>query len=468
MNFDLAQLTPLDFRGDPLDGLARWPGDRPVALLHSGRFHPHWARWSVLAGPRAYYRFIDTDGGRSIWVDGGGPLAVTGVGPAPVPQFLHRPFDDLRRLLALPGLFLGYLAYDLGRWIEHLPATARCDRGWPIIELAWCPRYWLHDGSTGRWYASDPACGPPPLGEVEGDPPPGPLAPPQSLFTRPAYEATVQRVVDYIAAGDVFQVNLAQRFSTQLAGPWPLTPRALYRRLTGASPAWYGAYLELSGRRAIASTSPELFLDVDSGGGVTTRPIKGTRPATADPLELLHSPKDAAELTMIVDLLRNDLGRVCDYGSIKVLEPRTIETHPTVHHGVATITGRLHPSKDVLDLLRATLPGGSITGAPKVRAMQIIEELEPVRRGPYCGALGLLSARQTCLNVAIRTLLMEPAANDESMGAMDGLSTRAPVNQLTRFSVDFSVGGGIVADSRPAEEYQETIDKAQALLAALR
>jgi anthranilate/para-aminobenzoate synthase component I len=265
----------------------------------------------------------------------------------------------------------------------------------------------------------------------------------RSSFTREQHEAAVARVIDYIAAGDIFQANLTQRFTADFHGERPLASRALFHRLAAVSPAWYGAYLELTEGRALASTSPELFLEVDPLRNVVTRPIKGTRPASVPAEELRRSAKDTAELNMIVDLLRNDIGRVCSYGSVKVPEPRTIESHPTVHHGVATVVGQLHETRDTIDLLRATMPGGSITGAPKVRAMEIIEELEPVRRGPYCGAIGYLSAAETCLNIAIRTL------------AIDG------------GTVDFGVGGGIVADSVPAMEYQETLDKAAAMMRAL-
>ncbi|MEO0515280.1 MAG: chorismate-binding protein, partial [Planctomycetota bacterium] len=173
--------------------------------------------------------------------------------------------------------------------------------------------------------------------------------------------------------------------------------------------------------------------------------------AHVDPDELRDAEKDAAELNMIIDLLRNDLGRVCDYGSVRVTQPRTVESHPTVHHGVATVTGRLHVERSLRHLLRATFPGGSITGAPKVRAMQIIDELEPVARGPYCGAIGYAQLEPTAattarLSIAIRTLLIDREAG----------------------RLNFSVGGGIVADSDPAAEYDETLDKAEAMLRALR
>jgi para-aminobenzoate synthetase component 1 len=258
-------------------------------------------------------------------------------------------------------------------------------------------------------------------------------------------------VIDYIAAGDVFQVNLAQRFT----GPFKGSPRAFYAQLCKQSPAWYGAFGELTRfdahepQRTLASISPELFLEIDANRRVTTRPIKGTRPSSASADMLRDSDKDRAELAMIVDLMRNDLGRVCSYGSIKVDDARSIESHPTVHHGVATISGQLHPSRDLVDLLRATLPGGSITGAPKVRAMQIIDELEPARRGPYCGAIGMIHGQQAVFNIAIRTVMIE-------QNQMNGTGR-----------ADVWAGGGIVADSDPDSEYQEMLDKAKAMREAL-
>jgi len=277
---------------------------------------------------------------------------------------------------------------------------------------------------------------------------------PGPFISREAHERAVARATEYIASGDVFQVNLTQRFTADCGGD----PRALYDALAQCSPAWYGAYLELTSgggdaattepRRTIACTSPELFFSLDGGRKVVTRPIKGTRPAAADPRELLDSAKDAAELTMIVDLLRNDLGRVCAYGSVRVPEPRVIETHPTVHHTTATVTGTLHPSKSLIDLIRAVMPGGSITGAPKVRAMQIIDELEPVRRGPYTGAIGYIHGETACFNIAIRTMLCEMDRNGSGR-------------------VDYAVGGGVVADSTPSGEYMESLDKTAAMLGAL-
>jgi para-aminobenzoate synthetase component 1 len=423
---------PLDWAFEPLEALRRWPSDRRVAMLHSGRAHARWARWSILAEPTGTYRFC-ADGKSLCDVDD-------------KLRFTDKPFTNLRRLLAAhDGPWIGYLGYDLGRWIETLPSDARDDRGWPIIELGYCPGYLAYDNIHQQWHACGAwrGGGYPRLHELDAHDQPFGASRLRSAFTRDQYESAVNKAIEYIAAGDIFQVNLSQRLTADLEGQLPAAARSAFVKLATVSPAWYGAYLETHDGRAIASTSPELFLEMDRDRRIVTRPIKGTRPAHALPEELRDSMKDTAELNMIVDLLRNDLGRVCSYGSVKVTEPRVIESHPTVHHGVATIEGRLHGDRDVVSLLRATMPGGSITGAPKVRAMQIIEELERTRRGPYCGAIGLLTPERVCLNIAIRTMLMEPGR------------------------VDFSVGGGIVADSEPAMEYQETLDKAQAMLLSL-
>jgi para-aminobenzoate synthetase component 1 len=253
-------------------------------------------------------------------------------------------------------------------------------------------------------------------------------------------------VKEYIAAGDVYQVNLSQRFEIQTTDE----PYAIYERLRQFSPAPFGAYLD-AGNFQILSSSPELLLRVDEHGRALTRPIKGTRPRGNTPAEdrrlaaeLFASEKDQAELLMIVDLERNDLGRVCRYGSIQVQERHRIETHPTVFHLVATVVGQLRENTDVFDCLRSMLPGGSITGAPKIRAMQLIDELEPCRRHVYTGSLGYLGFDGTCdLNVAIRTILCRAGR------------------------ASYHVGGGIVADSDSETEYQETLAKGRAMRAAL-
>jgi para-aminobenzoate synthetase component 1 len=274
-----------------------------------------------------------------------------------------------------------------------------------------------------------------------------------SSLTADGYLAAVRRTLEHIAAGDIFQANITQRLSADFRGG----PRRLAARALARSAAGYGAYLELPGGRHIVSMSPELFLEVvpDACGGrrVVTRPIKGTRPAGVAREELRDSPKDAAELHMIVDLMRNDLGRVCAYGSVRVPVARAIETHPTVHHGVGEVTGLLREDAGMSDLLRATFPGGSVTGAPKIRAMQIIEDLEPVPRGPYCGSIGFFSdTGAACLSIAIRTILL--TAGDRGGGGR-------PVR------LDYSVGGGVVADSVPGAEYDESLAKAAVLKVVL-
>ncbi len=259
-----------------------------------------------------------------------------------------------------------------------------------------------------------------------------------SSFRRDEYLAAVQRCSEYIAAGDAYQVNLSQRLTISN----PTAADIIYDHLLRETPATFGALLDL-GDVTVISNSPELFLHVTPTGMVTTKPIKGTRPTSETAASLFESEKDAAELNMIVDLERNDLGRVCETGSVRVSMPRTIETHPTVHHGVATVTGQLRDDVGLIGLLAATFPSGSVTGAPKIRAMQIIDELEPVARGPYCGAIGRLDADGSMLfNVAIRTATW------------------------TAEALHIPVGGGIVADSDPVAEFDETLVKARALLKA--
>ncbi len=269
----------------------------------------------------------------------------------------------------------------------------------------------------------------------------------ESNFRRADYEAVIRRVIEYILAGDIFQANVAQRFSAPL--PAALSPFDLYRRLRRINPAPFAAYLGF-GDEFIASSSPERFLQL-RGGWVESRPIKGTRPrgnsADADATlarELLESAKDNAENLMIVDLLRNDLSRVCRDDSVRVPDLCVLEPYATVFHLVSSVIGRLNPGADAIDLLRASFPGGSITGAPKIRAMEIIAELEPTRRGPYCGSVGYIGFDGSLdTSIVIRTFAIRNG------------------------TVTFQAGGGIVADSDPADEYDETIAKARALMRAL-
>ena len=270
-------------------------------------------------------------------------------------------------------------------------------------------------------------------------------SPISSNLTRQQFIERVQRVQHYVRSGDVYQVNLSQRLSTSVR----LAPWKLYQALRGVSPAPFSAYLNC-GDFQLASSSPELFLHL-SGSKVQTRPIKGTRPrspeATRDAqlgYQLQTSAKDMAELVMIVDLLRNDLGKVCEFGSVQVPDLARLERFAQVQHLVATVEGLLRPEVTHLDVIAACFPGGSITGAPKIRAMEIIDELEPVFRGPYTGAIGYLGFnRESQASIAIRTAICK-----------DG-------------QAHFQVGAGVVADSDPESEYNETLAKARGFTKAL-
>ena len=269
-------------------------------------------------------------------------------------------------------------------------------------------------------------------------------AAPASNFTKEGYLKAVTKAKEYIRKGDIYQVNLSQRFSAQS----PVSPGELYASLRRESPGNFSAYLDC-GDFQILSSSPERFLCLD-GKKVFTRPMKGTRPRGKDAEDdtrqknnLLKSAKDKAELMMITDLMRNDLGRVCEYGSVKVTQQKVLETYPTLHHLVAPVKGELDKKYDLVDVIKATFPGGSITGAPKIRAMEIIDELEPTRRNAYTGAIGYIGFDGTMdLSIAIRIIM------------------------LNGNKAYYQVGGGIVADSDPASEYEETLTKGKALLKA--
>ncbi|MCK5581263.1 MAG: aminodeoxychorismate synthase component I [Candidatus Omnitrophica bacterium] len=273
----------------------------------------------------------------------------------------------------------------------------------------------------------------------------------QSNFTKKEYLQAVRKALSYIRQGEIYQVNLSQRFCFDAASfEGSVHPVDVYDALTQISPSCFGGYFD-GGDFQVISSSPERFLRV-RGRKVETRPMKGTRPRGAtlreDSLrkqELTGSPKDMAELLMITDLERNDLGRVCQYGSINVRQMRTIEEYSTVFQATSSIEGRLRKGKDCFDVLRASFPGGSITGCPKIRAMQIIDELEPSPRSVYTGALGYISFRENMdFNILIRTLLFHQG------------------------KAYFHVGGGIVADSTPEGEYQETLVKAKAMKECLQ
>ncbi len=263
--------------------------------------------------------------------------------------------------------------------------------------------------------------------------------------TRVEFEARVARAQEYIAAGDIYQVNLAQKFTTQFTG----NPYRLFEHLLARSPAPGGAFLDFGDMRVL-SASPELFLRV-RGRHVTTRPIKGTRPRSRDPMqdaqfayELQTDPKELAELVMITDLERNDLGRICEYGSVTVTQLAQLERFPQVFHLVSTVEGLLRPGVDALEAVRACIPGGSISGAPKRRACEIIAELEPCPRGIYTGLIGYFDDNgDAAFSMAIRTMALEGE------------------------TLHFSAGSGITAGSVPAREYEETLHKAAGLEMAL-
>ncbi len=401
------------------------------------------------------------------------------------------PFDVLGELLEkyaldphlcpIPfiGGAVGYFSYDLCHFIERLPATAIDDLQLPECYLAFYDALLAFDNLEGRAYIA--STGFPELEEAKriskawerlhelrgilaetpyseeaisskkAETHCSEMAPRSekvvlhSNFSHEEYVEAVAAAREYICAGDIFQVNLSQRFEADL----PITPYELYCRLRLINPAPFASYLNFDGA-TVVSASPERFLRVQ-GDMVETRPIKGTRPRGRSAVEdealareLLHSVKDRAENVMIVDLERNDLGRVCRYGTVRVSELCLLETYATVFHLTSTVEGRLRKDKNRIDLLKATFPGGSISGAPKVRAMEIIDELEPTRRSIYTGSIGYLSfGGEMDLNIVIRTFVIK-----------DGKAY-------------FQVGGGIVYDSDPEAEYQETLDKAKALIEAL-
>ena len=445
---ELAGLVPIDVA----ERFRDLPG---LALLESARPGRN-ARWSyITADPIAVLE--DAAPGPDPFADArrlvrrlesGAPAGVEAEAPD-APPFL--------------GGLVGYLSYDLGRRFERLPSLAAVDQDLPLIRLAlhdWViawdrrdGRAWLGgragDGDVGRLERRlmevdarlRAAHAPETVAEAAWEPDF------RSGVNRPAYERGVERIREAIADGHIYQANLTRRLETPFDGdPWPL-----YRRLRTGDPARFAAFVDLGRRRALLSASPEPFLAVDGDDNVATDPIKGTRPRgrtreedRALARELLASGKDRAENVMIVDVLRNDLGRVCRPGSVRVPRLCRLERTAAVQHLVTTVTGRLSPGRDAFDLLASSFPGGSITGAPKIRAMEILETLEPVRRGPYTGAIGWIGpdgAMQT--SIAIRTFVADGA-------------------RLT-----LHVGGGITWGSDPAAEWDETVAKARGPLGAI-
>ena len=373
--------------------------------------------------------------------------ALTRLGHAKLPDGCELPFA---------GGLIGYLSYDFGRRLEEMPNQARDDLQLPQASFGLYDWALITDHQEQRCqlvcHPSLPDARRDSLLQLLRSDAPSAAgsfalqAPFQADISQAGYAKAIGRIQDYIHSGDCYQVNFAQRFQAPYQGnPWPA-----FGLLRQACPTPFSAYLSLGGDNAIVSLSPERFLKV-SQGRVETRPIKGTRPRgnteqsdQTQAAELLNSRKDRSENLMIVDLLRNDLGRSCAIGSVQVPELFALESYPNVHHLVSCVTGQLAPGKDSIDLLLGSFPGGSITGAPKIRAMQIIDELEPTRRAIYCGSLLYLDVRgEMDSSIAIRTLLFK-----------DG-------------QVSCWGGGGIVADSNWQAEYQESLTKVDVLLRTL-
>jgi para-aminobenzoate synthetase component I len=449
-------LTELPYRPDSAS-LFETVADSPWAVfLDSGQHQVTQSRYDIISA-RPYVRLVARGKLTEIHADG-------------VTLSREDPFALLKRYLAIDtctakgalpfcGGAIGYFGYDLARRIEALPSRARDHERIPDMAIGiydWAVvvdhverRTWLagqgRDPETDlQWDALVDCFSAPAVERARA--PFRVTSPVVSNMTPQHYARGFRKVHDYIIDGDCYQVNLAQRFSADAEGdPW-----LAYQALRVINPAPFSAYFSTPYAQ-ILSASPERFLKVEDGA-VETRPIKGTRRRTAHPRldaqiaeELRMSEKDQAENLMIVDLLRNDLSKNCAIGSVRVPRLFEVESFATVHHLVSTVTCRLAEGRDAIDLLRGCFPGGSITGAPKLRAMQIIEELEPHRRGVYCGAIGYIGyGGEMDLNIAIRTLV------------------------YSHGEIRCWAGGGIVADSNAQDEYQETLDKAAALLKLLQ
>jgi para-aminobenzoate synthetase component 1 len=428
--------------GTPLDVAARLAGRRGRVLLHSARDDDGLGRWSFCtAEPKAT---LIARGHSIVMLDENG---------RPSKRFTADPFDAAEAFLAEYGCVLGpetgppeprvlgFLGYDLARIVEQLPGGPALGQDTPDL---WLGAY----GAIVRWRGD--------VAEIVGEDrdklaaliaePAKPTLPPSfGPFVADDdgnhHMARIDRIRDYLAAGDVYQVNLARRHVARIVMPGDAL--ALFQALIDVAPAPYSALIEADGV-TIVSGSPERFLSM-VGDRIETRPIKGTRPRVAGGAdELAASEKDGAEHLMIVDLERNDLGRVAQTGTVSVDDLGYVVELPALYHKVSRVSAKPRPGLGYAELLRATFPGGSITGAPKVRAMEIIDELEPARRGPYCGALGFFGPR----------------------GALE-LAIAIRIGVLTGSELRVHVGGGIVADSDPAAELAETEIKAAGWVAAL-
>jgi len=492
-------LIELDLRFPFWTYVDLYDGDDYAFLLDSAKDSERLGRYSFLGGdPFLVFRAkrqagVLPGGGATIEIEERATRDGKRLREPAVRRLVAEPFETLRALLracaidydaytahpvAMLSGAVGYFGYEAGYFIEELPDRGDDDLGLPDIYFLFVDTLLAHCHRSGKSYLSVVGRGEDAaearqnaatsrdamlerLAALESRPAPPRDAPdprPRAAteaeidvrrhFDRRAYVLAVETIKDRIAAGDVFEVCMTHRFESPLAGG---TARDLYRELRRLSPAPFACYLRFP-EAEIVSSSPERFLRLGPDGIAESRPIKGTRrrgttPEEDDALyrELLSSEKDRAENVMIVDLVRNDLGRVSKFGSVRVSEFMVIEDYATVFQMVSAIRGELREGLDGLDLVKAAFPGGSMTGAPKIEAMKIIDSLEPVKRGIYSGAIGYLDfAGPLDLSIVIRTAVVK-----------DGVCY-------------YGVGGAVVADSDPGQEYEETLDKARALMAALR
>jgi len=424
---------------DPVCAFARLEGTPYALLMHGGGAGPH-GRFSYLC---AFPEFIIED-------------------DEPV-----RGFKRLRRSFrprppageGFAGGYAGLLSYDLGQAFERTPAAAPGLSPWPAVAMGWYGAAAVFDHQAGVLSFRGEAGAARRLEEaLFAAPPPAParLAPGARLepvWSEARYLSAVRAAHDYVRAGDVFQVNLSHPYRARLEGEQ--APRAVFKRLAALSPAAFSACLRLDDNRMVMTNSPERFVQVFPGGRVETRPVKGTRARGSDPhsdarlaRELAASAKDRAENLMIVDLMRNDLSRVCAPGSVRAHDLFAVEAYANVHHMVSTVEGKLAAGRDVFDLIAASFPPGSVTGAPKPRAMEIIAELEGESRGPYCGALGWIGADGAAdFNVMIRSL--------------------ACVRNGAGWDAEARSGGAITIDSNALDELEETRSKVSAIRRAI-
>ncbi len=455
-----------DWKGSTIELLEYFKEEPCVFLLDSSKFHPRRGRYSFLGfDPFTIYQ-------------------TKGKNPFPQLRSLYSKFQQpwSKGLLPLPSGIVGFIGYDAGLYLEKIKLRSLDDVKIPdcffgfydfmitvdhFLKKVYVSASGLPEQNTflrkkraaarlegvsrrlEHFFSSGCRDGRGALGFMGFEKMPG--AKLLRNFAPRSFEQAVKKALEHIRRGDIYQVNLSQRFLLDLSqSPEPLNPVDLLRRLKVLSPSCFGAYFD-AGDFQIVSSSPERFLSLKKRQ-VQTQPMKGTRPRGKNPAqdqklrqELLKSEKEQAELLMITDLERNDLGRVCEYGSIQVKDKRRLEAYKTVFQTIATVEGKLAKGKDAFDLLAASFPGGSVTGCPKIRAMEIIEEVESVRRNIYTGALGYINfAGDMDFNVLIRTFLLKEK------------------------KVYFHVGSGIVSDSTPPAEYEETLVKAQALRAALQ